>query len=89
MVDEGELKNFLGLLIEREKEQQVLKISQKQYLLKVLKKFDMLNCNEVAIPMDPGFNRSEYENQDTKSPYRELIGSLLYSAYSKISSRND
>ena len=51
MSDIGEPKNYLGLEIERDKEAKVLKVSQQNYIDKILKRFGYENCHPQRTPM--------------------------------------
>lgn len=71
---------FLGLEIQQSEDNSIF-VHQTEYARKVLKRFNMLNCIEIATPADPnqvlnGFDESDPSNY----PYRELIGSLMYLA---------
>lgn len=71
---------FLGVQIEK-KEDGAIFIHQSAYTQKVLSKFEMSNCNPVAMPSDPNQSIHKYEDSEKSSyPYRELIGSLMYLA---------
>lgn len=69
---------FLGLEIDRRKDGSI-HVHQSSYVRKVLKRFNMENCNPVATPSDSnqvlhGFTESKASNY----PYREAVGSLMY-----------
>ena len=51
MSDIGEPNNYLGLEIERDKEAEVLKVSQQKYTDKILKRFGYENCHPQRTPM--------------------------------------
>ncbi|KAI5725973.1 hypothetical protein M8J77_022339 [Diaphorina citri] len=77
--DKGQVKNFLGLEIEHDMENGILKIKQSSYIDKMLKRFNMEDCNETPIPIDPKFSLDDNACEEkTKRPYRELIGSIMY-----------
>lgn len=85
MVDMCEMKYFLGIKIERDIEKRVMKLSQKHYLLNVLKRFGMDDCKGSATPMEVGLslllrdgNGGVVGNGDGGEPYRELVGCLMY-----------
>lgn len=68
---------FLGLNIIRRKT--FLFIHQKELIEKILKKFNMLECKELSIPIQPKIIlQSSSDNISGKYPYRELIGFLMY-----------
>lgn len=79
MTDLGPLSNFLGIQIKRNESENILTFNQRKYILTILKKFDMENCNSVSTPIEPKLNleRGKEEKLTTK-PYRELLGSLMY-----------
>ena len=54
MVDNGEVSFILGLNVKGERENNVLTISQSTYLLDILRRFKMDNCNPVATPLETG-----------------------------------
>lgn len=68
-------KSFLGMEIEYLPGK--IKLTQKNYSLKILEKYNM---NESKPVDTPSVKREEMENRCTKdsSYYREAIGSLLY-----------
>jgi len=59
-------------------------INQFKYIKNVLKRFDMLNCKPAVVPADPGiYNILPGEKgklPETNRPYRQLVGSIMYSA---------
>lgn len=79
---------FLGLEISRDRPKKELTVAQPQFILALLKKFRMENCNPKSIPSDPHTYissemspKTELETEEMKKvPYREAVGSLLYLA---------
>ena len=77
---------YIGIEIERDRENKTIKIHQKGYLRKVLEKFSMLECNPVSSPclVDQQFRRNVDEKgkqlEPYNVPYRQLIGSLMFAA---------
>jgi len=59
-------------------------INQKGYVDELFKKYGMSDCKPVGTPMDVNIrlNKSEGKSnqEDTKLPYRELVGALNYLA---------
>uniref|UniRef100_A0A5S6QG42 Retrovirus-related Pol polyprotein from transposon TNT 1-94 n=1 Tax=Trichuris muris TaxID=70415 RepID=A0A5S6QG42_TRIMR len=58
-----------------------LTLSQKAYVERLLKRFNMENAKSVATPMEarPNFQGEQAVSRDVeKLPYRELVGGLLY-----------
>lgn len=78
MTDFMEVKYFLGIKIEYDIESGVIKLSQKQYLLNVLKKFEMQDCKSCPTPLEPHLKLKSLDINQTGKPYRELIGCLMY-----------
>lgn len=80
MTDLSEVKMFLGLAIEHDKEKGVLQISQKQYLLSQLIRFGMGECKAAHTPMEAGLKLEKCSDPSkyTTHPYRELVGCLMY-----------
>lgn len=78
--DKGNLKYFLGIEINYDKDKGHLKLSQQRYTEKLLEKFNMINCKPSLVPLDPNFTFVPTENKNIicEKPYRELLGSLMY-----------
>ncbi|KAK2577603.1 hypothetical protein KPH14_012189, partial [Odynerus spinipes] len=51
--DLGNVKNCLGMTIERDRDNGKLRIHQAEYIKEILKRFRMEECNPVYTPMDP------------------------------------
>ncbi|KAI5699156.1 hypothetical protein M8J77_025850 [Diaphorina citri] len=75
--DKGELKNFLGLEINHNRNLGILTIKQSKYAEKLVKRFNMEFSKVSQIPIEPKLNFTNIEKSSGK-PYRELIGSLMY-----------
>lgn len=74
----GTLKNCLGINVTREGN--TLRLDQKDYIRKLLKRFGMEQCKPVSTPMAVNFkfeNDIDLSSNDTYS-YRELMGCLMY-----------
>jgi hypothetical protein len=71
---------FIGI------EKGLLGLSQKSYIEKVLKKFNMHKCNPTPAPIVKGVKfgkfqspRNQYEINEIKTvPYASVVGSLMY-----------
>ncbi|RVW67081.1 Retrovirus-related Pol polyprotein from transposon TNT 1-94 [Vitis vinifera] len=86
MKDLGEASYVLGIKILRDKANGVLKLSQKAYIGKILKKFNMHNCSSTRAPIVKAdkFSKAQCpQNNDEREemrviPYSSLVGSLMY-----------
>jgi hypothetical protein len=54
MKDLGEAEYILGIQIKRDRTKGTLSLSQRQYLLDVLSRFNMADCNPVSTPIEAG-----------------------------------
>ncbi|GBN90491.1 Copia protein [Araneus ventricosus] len=71
---------FLGIRIEFTSDN--LFLDQESYILRLLKKYKMLDCNPNSIPIETKATAATFEKGNHfNGPYRELVGSLLYLAY--------
>jgi hypothetical protein len=86
MKDLGEASFVLGIEIHRDRRKGILRLSQKAYLEKVLKKFSMHACNPMPTPIVKGDKyrsfqspRNQYEIDQMKSvPDASAVRSLMY-----------
>lgn len=72
---------FVGLQIERDEINNTLKIHQKSYIEKLLKRFNMENCKGQSTPMDVNsklVKSTDKSTNDDNYPYKEAVGSLIY-----------
>lgn len=77
MKDLGTPKCFLGIEFSIDKSS--ITLSQKQYMLSVLKKFDMTQCKPRSNPCELGDETySSVVLFDDVSKYRKVVGSLIY-----------
>ena len=64
----------------------MLKLSQRAYIEKILKRFNMHNCSSIRAPIVKGdkFSKAQCpQNDDEREemrtiPYSSLVGSLMY-----------
>lgn len=74
------LEYFLGLEIHR-MSNGTIHVNQAAYIRKILAKFGMSDANPVSTPADSSIqNFGLAEDVNTKFPYREAVGSLMYLA---------
>ena len=84
----GEPKKFLGIEIERDRTKREIKLHQRQFINKILKRFEFENdrIREQATPMNANYHVDKSKSDSNKSevtekvnyPFRQVIGSLLY-----------
>ena len=86
--DLGPTSFLLGIKIDYDQENCILRLSQRQYIVDILKRFNMSDCAPVSTPMDPG-NGSKLRRYvpDPKKrvdmsrvPYMSAVGALMYLA---------
>jgi hypothetical protein len=87
MKDLGAAKQILGLKIERDRKNKLLKLCQKEYISKVLKRFNMDCAKPVSTPLAGHFKNlskqhcpktEKEQKQMEKIPYASAVGSLMY-----------
>lgn len=86
MKDLGEASYVLGIEIHRDRENGLLGLSQKAYIEKVLKKFNMLQSNGAEVPVSKGDKlskedcpKNDVERAEMKDkPYASVVGSIMY-----------
>jgi hypothetical protein len=81
MKDLGELHFFLGMEVERNRDERFLRINQIKYLKEILKRFRMEDCKPIGVPFNPKVKLQKNINGNDKSkgfPYQQAVGSLMY-----------
>ncbi|RVX18823.1 Retrovirus-related Pol polyprotein from transposon TNT 1-94 [Vitis vinifera] len=86
MKDLGETSYVLGIKILRDRANGVLKLSQRAYIEKILKRFNMHNCKSTKAPIVKGdkFSKARCpQNDDEREemrtiPYSSVVGNLMY-----------
>ena len=86
MKDLGAAKKILGMRIIRDKANGTLKLSQSEYVKKVLNRFNMNEAKLVSTPLGSHFKLSKEQSPKTeeerdhmsKVPYASTIVSLMY-----------
>ena len=84
--DLGTAKQIFGMRIIRDKANGTLKLSQLEYVKKVLSRFNMNGAKPVSTPLGSHFKLSKEQSPKTeeemghmsKVPYDSAIGSLMY-----------
>ncbi|KAJ0865267.1 putative RNA-directed DNA polymerase [Helianthus annuus] len=82
-VKQGELKYFLGLEVMQTKDG--IFLSQKKYIMDLLKRFRMEHCKSVTTPMNSNdkFQVVDGGEQVDAYIYRSLIGGLIYVTHTR------
>ena len=86
----GDSSWLLGIEIIRDRASHRLSLRQHQYIVNMLEKFGMSDCNAVATPMEPGSRLGpdqcaqtpEEKELMSSQPYINAVGSLMYLATS-------
>ena len=76
--DLGQLGYFLGMEVERSS--QGISISQRKYVLDLLKETRMIGCRPIETPIDPN-TKLEAQTEGTtidRGMYQHLVGKLIY-----------
>lgn len=77
MADMGELHHFLGIKVNRDRTNSVMKLSQTGLIDRMLRRFEMQDCKVCKTPAEVRLQLTR-EDGNCQYPYRELIGSLMY-----------
>jgi len=83
MKDMGELHYCLGITIEQDKAEKSICLHQKQYLLKILRKFKFEEAKPVSTPADPNVKLCKDDGVSKpvdSTMYQSMVGSLLYAS---------
>jgi len=86
MKDMGEASYVLGVKILRDHSRKLLGLSQKTYIKKILKRFQMQACKHVDTLVKKGSTlsismctqTSEEKEKMARVPYSNVVGSLIY-----------
>ena len=86
--DLGPTSWLLGVQVIYNREKRTLQLSQRQYIIDLLKRFGMMDCKPMATPMVPGSHLSKAMGPSSPSekeemqniPYLNAIGALNYLA---------
>ncbi|KAI5351223.1 hypothetical protein L3X38_004114 [Prunus dulcis] len=82
---DGEANYVLGIKISRDRDRKLIGLSQKAYIEKILKRFNMENCTGCDVPFSKGDKLSSEQSPKTEQeriemqdkPYASLVGSLI------------
>lgn len=79
------VSNFVGLEVQLDITKHEIFIHQREYICRVIERFEMQNCHEMTVPMEETMCYSkkgdrEIESKKISVPYQEAIGSLLYAS---------
>ena len=91
MRDLGATTTFLGMRIERDQKNKILRVDQKAYTEGIVSRFDMMNAKPLRTPLLEGIHLEKAPDNYTAKDkfwthYQAMIGSLIYLM---ISSRPD
>ena len=85
--DLGEAHHLLGIKISRDRAKHTIALSQEQYILDLLRKYNFENVNPVRTPLDSSTRLSKAmpsEKSDQREykdfPYQSIVGSLMHAA---------
>lgn len=78
MKDLKEVSRFMGLNVKIDRSKKTISIDQSHYSLKILEKFNMIECNTIKTPIEQNLKLERGDSSDSELPYRELIGILMF-----------
>lgn len=86
MKDLGPANKILGMQIHRDRSKRKIWLSQKNYLKKILRRFNMQDCKPISTPLPVNFKLSssmspsnEAERMEmSRVPYASAVGSLMF-----------
>ena len=84
--DLGPTSFLLGVAVTRDRRNRSLQLSQRQYIIDILDRFNMSDCKPVTTPMEPGLHLSsapsplpaDQAEEMHGVPYMEAVGALMY-----------
>lgn len=79
----GDASMFVGLQIERNRIEKLMRIHQRAYIMQIIERFGMNDAKTVSIPADPHAMLSSIDGNESEIPnvpYREAVGSLMFLA---------
>ncbi|KAE8660160.1 acyl-CoA dehydrogenase family member 10-like [Hibiscus syriacus] len=86
MKDLGSTNNILGMQIHRDRSNRKIWLSQKNYLKKILSRFNMQDCKPIYTPLSINFKLSSSMSPNSKEErmemsqvsYASVVGSLMF-----------
>lgn len=78
MKDMGQVSNYIGIDIEHDLENNVMTLSQENYIKSLAKKYDLENAKLYKTPMEMNLKLEPADEINEQVKYRNLIGELLY-----------
>ena len=86
--DLGPISYLLGIKIDYDHAAKCIQLSQKQYIIDMLARFNLSDCKATSTPMDPGNqltnelcpSSDEEAKEMQKVPYMNAVGALMYLA---------
>ena len=69
---------FVGIQIHQVEDTVSIILKQPHYVEFLLHKFNMTDCKEASVPMQPNNELKPAEENDESIPYGEIIGSLIF-----------
>lgn len=78
-----EAKRYVGLQLHWSKSGEQVKVFQQDYIEKVLDLYNMSESKTKETPTETGIKLSRHDEKSKNRPYRELVGSLLYTLGSR------
>ena len=81
--DLGKLKYFLGIEVARTREG--VSISQRKYVIDLLRETEMLGCKPAATPMEPNTKLGVVKDSPAvdKGRFQRLVGKLIYLSHTR------
>ena len=84
ITDLGIPEYVIGIHIDYDKENHVLKLNQRLYIETIAEKFGQLNSKKEKLPATTSVNiEKDMKSPPTDKPYRSLIGSLIYATLTR------
>ena len=88
MTNHSPIHYILGIHIERNRLNRTIKIHQQKYILNILKRFQMINCNPIGTPFEVNVKLTKDQRLQTPSeinamsnvPYAQAVGALGYAS---------